>query len=74
VLELEVSATGHLVGQVVPPQTAVVELRHRSGTMPVETDGLGCFQVARLPEGPVSFRCSPSDSAVQTVATSWVTL
>jgi len=74
VLELEVSATRHLVGQVVPPQTAVVELRHRGGTMPFETDGLGCFDVAKLPEGPVSFRCRPSDPAVQAVATSWITL
>ena len=31
-LEVEVTGAGYLVGQVVPPQVAVVELRHRGGT------------------------------------------
>jgi hypothetical protein len=74
VLELEVSSAGHLMGQVVPPQSAVVELRHRDGTASVETDDLGCFQVTSMPEGPVSFRWRTTGPAVQAVATSWITL
>jgi hypothetical protein len=74
VLEVEVSGAGHLVGQVVPPQATVVELRHRGGTTPVVTDELGCFHVPAMPDGPVSFRCRPTRSAAHSVATSWITL
>jgi hypothetical protein len=73
-LEIEVSGAGHLVGQVVPPQAAVVELRHRAGTTPVETDELGYFHVPDMPEGPVSFRCCPAGPAARSVATAWITL
>jgi hypothetical protein len=74
VLEIEVSGARHLVGQVVPPQAAVVEIRHRGGTTPVETDALGCFHVSAMPAGPVSFRCCPTTSASHSTATSWITL
>ena len=74
VLELEVSGTRYLVGQVVPPQAAVVEMRHRAGSMPVETDELGCFHIPAVPHGPVSFRCCPASSAASSVATSWIRL
>ena len=74
VLEIEFSSSGHLVGQIVPPQVAVVEMRHRAGTTPVETDELGYFRVPAMPEGPVSFRCSPGRTAGPSIATSWITL
>jgi len=74
VLEIEVSGARCLVGQVVPAQVTIVEVRHRSGTTSVETDELGCFHIPAVPDGPVSFRCSPSRSAVHPVATSWITL
>jgi hypothetical protein len=74
VLELEVSHTGRLVGQVVPPQVAEVEVRHRGGTTPLETDELGCFHVPVAPSGPVSFRFQPRGSTTNSVATSWITL
>jgi hypothetical protein len=74
VLEMEMSGARYLVGQVVPPQLAVVELRHRGGTTPVETDELGCFHFPSVPEGPVSFRCCPAEPPAHSVATSWITL
>jgi hypothetical protein len=74
VLEMEVSETRRLVGQVVPPQAAVVELRHRGGTTPVMTDELGCFHVPAIPDGPVSFRCRPARADADSIATSWITL
>jgi hypothetical protein len=74
VLEMEVTGDRYLVGQVVPPQVAVVELRHRGGTTNVETDELGCFHFRGVPEGPVSFRCCPARPAAPPVATSWITL
>jgi hypothetical protein len=73
-LELEVSSAGQLMGQVVPPQAAIVEVRHRAGTASVDTDDLGFFHLARLPAGPVSLRCQPTARALQAVATSWITL
>jgi hypothetical protein len=74
VLEMEVTGARYLVGQVVPPQVAVIELRHRGGTTNVETDELGCFHFRAVPEGPVSFRCCPARPAAPPVATSWITL
>ncbi len=74
VLELEVSGASRLVGQVVPPQAAVVELRHREGTLAVTADELGCFHIPAVPDGPVSFRCRPAGADAASVATSWITL
>ena len=73
-LELEVSGARYLVGQVVPPQAATVELRHRGGTAEMETDELGCFHVPAVPDGPVSFRWHPAAPGARPVATSWFTL
>ena len=73
VLEVEVSGARYLVGQVVPPQAAVVELRHRGGNAEVETDALGCFHVPVVPDGPVSFRCRTVGATTDPVATSWIT-
>ena len=73
-LELELSGTGQLVGQLVPPQAAVVELRHHAGTTSLDTDELGCFRLEEMPVGPVSFRCQATIPAVRAVATSWIVL
>ncbi len=76
VLELEVpqDRAGSVMGQVVPPQAAEIELRHRGGSTPVTADELGCFQVSSVPPGPVSFRCRATDGEADPIATSWVTL
>ena len=75
VLEIEVSeGARHLVGQVVPPQPAIMEIRHRRGCTHVATDELGCFHLPALPEGPVSLRCSPGRPGANSVATSWIAL
>lgn len=42
-----------LVGQVVPAQQAVVELRHRDAATSTTTDRLGRFSFERLPPGPI---------------------
>jgi hypothetical protein len=73
-LEMEVSGSRQLVGQVVPPQASVVELRHSGGTIAMNTDDLGCFHLSAMPKGPVSFRCRPAGSATHSVATSWIML
>lgn len=72
-LELEASAVGErrrLIGQLVPPQGGVIEIRHRSGSTTVEVDELGRFGVPDLAPGPISLRCRTADGA--TVSTDWV--
>lgn len=77
-VELEVTAVGRrrrLVGQLVPPQPARVEVRHRDGLAVVEVDELGRFRTEELPAGPSSLRCrltGPTGTA--SVVTDWVTL
>ncbi len=59
-VELEAVAAGarrRLVGQLVPPQAALVEVRHRGGVLPADADDLGRFVTADIEPGPVSLRC-----------------
>lgn len=60
--------------QVVPPQAAELEVRHREGLISLGRDELGMFHMTTLPDGPVSLRCVPEESTVGPAATSWVTL
>ncbi len=73
---VEVSVIGdrrRMLGQLVPPSAAEVEVRHRDGTETVSADELGRFTVEQVPAGPVSFACRGS-AAQRTVVTSWVTV
>lgn len=76
VLELEVpdDPSGSVMGQVVPPQAAEIELRHRGGTTALIADELGCFELSSVPAGPVSFRCRAANGSSDPVATTWITL
>ena len=65
-LELELADTaGHrrLLGQLVPPHPARVEVRHRGGRLEVAADELGRFAVDGFPSGPVSLRCEATGTA-----------
>lgn len=62
-----------LVGQLVPPQTAIVELRHGGGTVMAEADDLGRFVLEPLSTGPVSLRCSPRHGGRAT-STAWLSI
>ncbi len=77
-VELEVTAVGarrRLVGQLVPPQPARVEIRHHAGRSLVEADELGRFRTEELAAGPSSLRCHLSDpSGAAPVVTDWVML
>lgn len=76
VLDVEVmmGSNRSLTCQVVPPQVAELEVRHRGGVMHVGSDELGSFHVLNLPNGPISLRCVPSAAGSTPAATSWVTL
>ncbi|HEX4658082.1 MAG TPA: hypothetical protein VH307_11910 [Streptosporangiaceae bacterium] len=75
-IEVEVTAAGpsrRLIGQLVPPQRAEVEIRHQDEVVTLITDEFGRFIAESLPAGPVSLRCSPADQAHRSpVVTDWV--
>ena len=65
-IEVEVTAAGaarRVIGQLVPPQRADVQIRHRDDVVTVATDELGRFIADSLPAGPVSLRCAPPAGA-----------
>lgn len=62
-VDMEVASPDRrVVGQLVPPRAARIELRHPKGSRFVDTDDHGRFQVDGLPHGPVSLRCRPADA------------
>lgn len=75
-LEIEVAVVSEdrrrIVGQLVPPQQAVIVLQHGDGSTQVESDTLGRFTIEDLPTGPVSLRCEYGEN--QAVQTDWVIL
>lgn len=69
----EVGDTRSLLGQLVPPQPADIDVHWPDGTTSVTADQLGRFSVESVPAGLVSLVCQLRD-APHRVATSWVTL
>jgi hypothetical protein len=77
-IEVEVVNLGsqrQLVGQLVPPQAADIDVRHAAGTTTIQADQLGRFVADAIGSGPVSLRCrlaaTPSGPPV---VTEWVPL
>ena len=75
-IEVEVTAAGparRLIGQLVPPQRAEVEIRHQDEVVTVITDEFGRFIADRMPAGPVSLRfgSTPGESR-SAVVTEWI--
>jgi hypothetical protein len=75
-IEIEVTAAGssrRLIGQLVPPQRAAVEVRHADEVVTLATDEFGRFVADSLPAGPVSLRCVPAAGENRPpVVTDWV--
>lgn len=62
-IELEVT-TGpdqrlRVVGQLVPPVRAAIEIHQGAGTFTTESDELGRFVIEGLSPGPARLRCNP---------------
>lgn len=73
---VEVTAVGagrRLLGQLVDPRPADIEVRHVAGSLSVRADDLGRFTVDAVPAGPVSLACRFA-GATCSVVTAWVTV
>jgi hypothetical protein len=78
-VEVEVEGLGdrrRLVGQLVPPQVASIELRSasegRSSGLGTRADSLGRFSLDLVVAGPTSLRCSLESG--RTIETGWVVI
>jgi hypothetical protein len=75
-IELEITGGGEyrrLMGQLIPRQSAVVDIRHGQGVTAVEADTLGRFSAEDIPSGQISLRCRlGSDQAP--IVTGWISL
>lgn len=70
-IELEVTEDS-LLGQVIPAQTATIEIQSRAGGAAVlSSDEVGFFSVEPIPAGPFRLRCR---AAGIDVITAWVEL
>jgi len=77
-IELEVTPAGDsrdFEGQLVPAQSAAIEIRHPHGTLSAEADEVGRFTARGVPAGPISLRCRLHAVAMATpVTTEWLPL
>jgi len=75
-IELEITESGdyrRLLGQLIPRQPAVVEIRHGQGVTTVKADSLGRFSADEVPFGQISLRCRLG-SDQSPVVTGWINL
>jgi len=75
-IELEITGNGEyrrLLGQLIPRQPALVEIRHGQGVISGEADSLGRFSADEVPFGQISLRCRLG-SDQSPVLTGWISL
>jgi len=75
-IELEIMGSGdgrRLVGQLIPRQSGVVDIKHGQGVITVEADPLGRFSADGVPYGRISLRCRLG-SEQSPVVTGWISL
>lgn len=76
-VELEVAEEGarrRLLGQLVPPHPARIEVRHSGGLLKLGADEVGRFSAAGVVAGPVSLRCHLEGVDGPPLDTAWVTV
>lgn len=61
-----------LVGQLVPPQSAEIELHHEEETRTVQSDNLGRFAFHDVPAGSVRLTCKFGSEGDAVVQTEWI--
>lgn len=76
-VEIEVAEEGsqrRLLGQLVPPVAARIEVRHSGGLLRLGADEVGRFSAAGVAAGPVSLRCLVEGVDGPPLDTAWVTV
>jgi hypothetical protein len=75
-VEVTIAAAGRAVlGQIMPPRRAAVEIRNPHGAVTVEADELGRFRSGPLRAGPMSLRLSlAADAPGSQVVTDWLAI
>lgn len=76
-VEIEVAEDGvqrRLLGQLVPPRAAQIEVRHSGGLLKLDADDVGRFAAAGVAPGPVSLRCRLEGSDAPPLDTAWITV
>jgi|SRR5215207_9903076 len=63
-----------LLGQILSPRPAEIELRHAEGTLSVTADEFGRFRAEAVPPGPISLACRFGGVRTPQLVTSWVTI
>ena len=75
-IELEITGSGasrRLIGQLIPRQSAGVDIRHGRGVITARADTLGRFSAEEVPFGQVSLRCRLGNDQ-SPVVTGWISL
>jgi hypothetical protein len=63
-----------LLGQILSPRPADIEVRHAEGTFSVTADEYGRFRAEAVPPGPISLACRFGGALKPQLVTSWVTI
>jgi hypothetical protein len=63
-----------LLGQILSPRPADIEVRHAQGTFSVMADEYGRFRAEAVPTGPISLACRFGGAVKPQLVTSWVTI
>lgn len=63
-----------LLGQILSPRPAEVDVRHAEGTFSVTADEFGRFRAEAVPPGPISLACRFGGALKPQLVTSWVTI
>ncbi len=70
----EVAGGRRLLGQLVPPAPARIEVRHSGGLLRLGADEVGRFSADGVAPGPVSLRCMVEGVDGPPLDTAWVTV
>lgn len=69
-VQIELSGERRMAGQISPPTTSELELRHRGGTMSAPVDAAGRFVLSPTPHGPICLKFP--EYGGRRLATIWV--
>jgi hypothetical protein len=68
-VEVEIGPSGTLIGQLLPPGPATVQIRRPSAERTLDCDEYGRFAADRLEHGPLSLRCTAGETKI---VTDWI--